>query len=212
MGSIQSLKSWALAARANEDTDVQVSGYIGNVNKTFGRQVLDMIDKLQGVISQRTKAYNTLVNSINKAIEGKGGIGEKTAISALNAFRSLLGLFPLPGTLSGLALAAVSTASLFISNYFTGASLEHTANATVYDYERMASQLGYYKSSRTFPNDPTTAIDESQIVEISDMVSGASLYVDLRDSLMPRYRKNHLAGNTYNYANGIGEIGTLRRM
>lgn len=214
MGSIQSLKSWALAARANEDTDVQVSGYLGNVNKTFGRQLLDMIDKLQGIISQRTKAYNSLVNSINKAVEGKDGIGTKTALAGITAVRGTISavMAATSGSTTGTIVAGVmGVITGVISSYFTGVSVKHSANAAVYDYEKMASQLGYYKASRTIPDDPATPVNEGQIVNISDMVSGASMYLDLRDALMPRPTTSHLNAD-YGYAPGRGTIGTLRRM
>lgn len=218
MGSIQSLKSWALATRANEDTDLQTSGHIGNINKTLGSQILDMIDRLQGVISQRTKAYNSLVNSINKQVEGKDGIGPKVAIAGITATRSLfasvggiIGAVKDGGSTSAALYAVAGAVTSLISSWFQGQSLKHSANAIVYDYEKMASQLGYYQSTRTFPDDPTTTIDESKIVEISDMVSGASMYLDLRDGLMPRYYQNRM-DDSYNYAPGRGYIGTLRRM
>ena len=73
MGSIQSLRSWALSSRANEDTDVQISGFLGNVNKSLGRQIVGILDQLQGVVGERTKAYNNLVSSINRTVEGKIG-------------------------------------------------------------------------------------------------------------------------------------------
>ena len=92
MGSIQALRSWALSSRANEDTDVQVSGFLGNVNKSLGKQIVGILDQLQGVIGERTKAYNSLVASINKSIDGKGGVAEKSIVGAFAGVKTLFSL------------------------------------------------------------------------------------------------------------------------
>src|SRR6185295_12561965 len=93
MGSIQALRSEALAMRAKEDTALQVSAHLGSVNKSLGGQITSMIDQLQGVIAERTKAYNGMVTKINKAINGKGGMGDqgiKSTFQVVTVFMSIV--------------------------------------------------------------------------------------------------------------------------
>ena len=76
MGSIQALRSEALAARSRDDTELQVSSYLGGVNKSLGGQILNMIDQLQGVVVERTKAYNKANAGLKQKVEKKGGLGD----------------------------------------------------------------------------------------------------------------------------------------
>jgi hypothetical protein len=78
MGVIQSLRSQATAVRAQEDTKLQVSGYLGTVNKSLGSQIDQLIDGLQGAINERTKAYNGITYKLTQQVSGKGGIGEQS--------------------------------------------------------------------------------------------------------------------------------------
>ncbi|MFN4151136.1 MAG: hypothetical protein ACK4IX_09345, partial [Candidatus Sericytochromatia bacterium] len=90
MGSIQALRSEALALRAKEDTNVQISGYLGQVNKSLGNQITQLLDQLQGVIKERTKAYNQLMSKINKTIIGKDGIGDTSIRAGIGMVNTLV--------------------------------------------------------------------------------------------------------------------------
>lgn len=215
MGSIQSLRSWALASRANEDTDLQTSGFLGGVNKSLGGQIVGIIDQLQGVIAQRTKAYNGLVSSINKTIDGKDGVAAKAIMITFTAIKNLATLAALlirGGTIT--AAAIISLVGGVIANYLSGLGVESTIESAVYDYEKMASQLGYMEVDVTPPS--TAAVPIPLNFKSVNLTTGASKFLDLRDALMPKY--NRFDDFNVGGANGIygpytlkGYVGSLRR-
>lgn len=210
MGSIQGLRSWALATRANEDTDVQVSGFLGSVNKSLGKQIVDMIDQLQGVIGERTKAYNDLVASLNKTVDGKDGIGSKSILAAMGGIKVVGALMGLVTNSEGAtATAGLAVATNLVQNFFTGKGLESTINSAVYDYERMASQLGYMVIEGPVPGGNTA--DEKETFKRYGLNSGASKFLDMRDALMPRYNKAKTSSGYIQYPLQ-GYVGTLRRL
>lgn len=207
MGSIQSLRSWALATRANEDTDVQVSGFLGSVNKSLGKQIVDIIDQLQGIIGERTKAYNDLVASINKTIDGRDGVGSKGILAAMSGIK-VVGAFV--SAITSPAAAGPATAlTIFgsiVSNFLSSEGIKASVASAVYDYERMASQLGYATIRGT-------ALDGQPPANLNGagLTTGASKFVDSRDALMPRYNKSKSATGYIAYPYQ-GYVGTLRRM
>jgi hypothetical protein len=214
MGSIQSLRSWALSSRANEDTDVQISGFLGNVNKSLGRQIVSILDQLQGVVAERTKAYNNLVSSVNRTIDGKGGIAEK---AILGSFAGMRTMFLIPKIVLGKVSAAeiITMVTSAISNGLKAQEIDASIGSAVYDYEKMSSQLGYSEFVVTGGIDINTGAPA--VLQQSGITTGASKFLDMRDALMPRY--NYQVDITsaatkalgYQYHQKKGFVGTLRR-
>ena len=189
MGSIQAMRSEALAMRAKEDTALQVSAHLGSVNKTLGGEISGMIDQLQGVINERTKAYNGMVTKLNKSINGKGGLGDqaiKSTFQIVTTTMTIVSFIKDPQVSS--AISAVCNLITLILG-FVGAS-ESTASA-ILDYKKEISQIGY------------SDVDNS---EAGYTQNGASGMLRIRDALMPRYK----AHDTSSFG-GRGYIGTLRR-
>lgn len=215
MGSIQALRSWALSSRANEDTDVQISGFLGNVNKSLGRQIVGILDQLQNVIGERTKAYNTLVSSINKTIDGKGGIAEKSVLSAFSGIRTIfaIAMFIIkPGDGKAMVKDLIDMIGSGIGNWLKAQEIEASIASAVYDYEKMASQLGYMVA--IVKNGSDINDEKPPEFDISGLQTGASRFLDMRDALMPRYNRqvdltNTIAGYQYHAKRGF--VGTLRR-
>lgn len=232
MGSIQSLRSWALASRANEDTDVQISGFLGGVNKSLGRQIVDTMDKLQGVIAARTKSYNQLVGNLSRTVDGKDGIAVKAIQSAFTAFRMIQSAIAIavmavkitnakaadkPDMEKEMAAMLVSIGGTAIANYLTGLGFKETVKSAVYDYEKMASQLGYVEfKTRDWISDnnftPFVPVSDPLLNE-AGLHTGASSYVDMRDALMPRSSATRQTNLVVRGGNpGATYIGTLRRL
>jgi hypothetical protein len=191
MGSIQAMRSEALAMRAKEDTALQVSMHLGSVNKSLGGQITSMIDQLQGVINERTKAYNGLVTKLNKAIQGKGGLGDQAIKSTFGVVTTLMAIvaFIKDQSASNIVTAICNVVTLILG--FLGA--QESVAASILDYKKMISQIGY--SDADF--NETDGFTQS----------GASGMARIRDSLMPRYKSEDLStfGNR-------GYVGTLRRI
>lgn len=267
MGVIQSLRSQATAIKAQEDTKLQISGYLGTVNKSLGSQVDQLIDGLQGAINERTKAYNGIVSKLTQQVSGKGGIGDQGVglafqlIKTTTAMASLVSLNKSTTTNTKAAsleekmekfavkiettvakaytaiydvvttaayAAATSSYEAYIkkkksqaqsannagkatkaekilkvtqallqvvSTILTGATISETVRSLTYDYRRMAAQLGY-----------TTEGDAN-----GDKDQGASKLLDMRDTLMLRYKPKEGPGSGPIAPDGRGYIGSLRR-
>lgn len=215
MGSIQALRSWALSSRANEDTDVQISGFLGNVNKSLGKQIVSVLDQLQGVVAERTKAYNNLVSSINRTIDGKGGIAEKAILGSFAGMRTMFLLVKIPfGKVTVSDIITMVTSA--ITNGLKAQEIDAAIGGAVYDYEKMASQLGYADymvTSGNINNDANGELGQGTF-EQSGLTTGASRFLDMRDALMPRYNFQDniaTAGVNYVYHAQKGFVGTLRR-
>jgi len=147
MGSIQGLRSEALALRAKEDTNLQIAGHLGGVNKALGSQIVGMIDQLQGIIGERTKAYNASMIKLTQTINGKNGIGEK----GMNVVFKTIGLaLTVAGEISNpsathLLAAGVDCVAIVADTI----GLRATVNSAVFDYEKASSQLGYINIVRS---------------------------------------------------------------
>jgi len=202
MGSIQALRSEALALRAKTDTDLQVSSHLGGVNKTLGGQIVSIVDQLQGVISERTKAYNGMVSKLNKSINGNGGIGEKgvkLAFAAVNTTIAIVALIREPAAKTAID-AATDLTTLILDA--AGASL--TLQSAIYDYKKEVSQLGM------------SDVDKQETLNsglfpaggITD--AGTAGLMGKRDALMPRYKGHYVYGMPSSYPRGY--VGTLRRI
>ncbi|MEK7432318.1 MAG: hypothetical protein AABZ74_04235, partial [Cyanobacteriota bacterium] len=160
MGSIQALRSEALAARSRDDTELQVSSYLGGVNKSLGGQILNMIDQLQGVVVERTKAYNKANAGLKQKVEKKGGLGDnmvqfsfqaidsymknlaKIYVIAQVAIKVATGGSVNANTIIGMVADAVSVISGILGNNAMIDSIHSNVKSAVYDYEKMISQLG----------------------------------------------------------------------
>lgn len=214
MGSIQALRSEALAMRAKEDTNLQVSGFLGGVNKSLGSQIIQLIDQLQGVVAERTKAYNQLVAKINKSINGGGGIGEsgvKLTFSLMARAMDLLAIVKNFTTVTDPSfwLSVAKFALDAAGSYFQTKQLQFNFDAAAYDYERMISQLGNLRvdGSLSIP---------SQV----NPTEGAVELLEKRDALMPRFKMKDQtydvlpAGGTQFWSSNPsrGYVGTLRRL
>lgn len=123
MGVIQSLRSQATAVRAQEDTKLQVSGYLGTVNKSLGNQIDQLIDGLQGAINERTKAYNGIVSKLTQQVSGKGGIGDQGVQFAFQLVKSIV------ATASSISMATASATN------DVPASSESSLESTAYSVE-----------------------------------------------------------------------------
>ncbi len=222
MGSIQSLRSWALATRANEDTDLQTSGFLGGVNKSLGSQVVGLIDQLQGVIAERTKTYNQLVSSINRTIDGKDGVGAKAMLAGFAGIKmisKIAGIIKKPATFG--VLAAIDLVGSAVANMLGNAATKATILSAIYDYEKMMSQLGYLESTTDYTGitNPTTDPGAPVInVTSVNLNTGASKFLDFRDALMPKFnRYDPVPGGAltdyqiYNIPPNKGSVGSLRR-
>jgi hypothetical protein len=200
MGSIQGLRSEGVALRAKEDTALQISQHLGGVNKSLGNQITGIIDQLQGVISERTKAYNGSMVKIAQTVNGKGGLGEK----GMNWVFGLVGLvFDVIN--GGFDVSAVATLIGSTADMF---ALRSSINAAVYDYEKGASQLGY----AYVENHPLVgSSSDGTLPKGSNFVSaGAVAQVNYRNAVMPTYRSNNqanIAGGTVTQS----YIGALRK-
>lgn len=266
MGVIQSLRSQATAVRAQEDTKLQVSGYLGNVNKSLGSQVDQLIDGLQGAINERTKAYNGIVSKLTQQVSGKGAIGDqgvqfafqlvKSTISTASSIAmaagaaqnnasagkessletsiyatetSIVSVYSSPpiydfitpgaylaaasvsacitsmknantnaGNIAGAAKIAADILDIttnligLITTVMQGATISKTIESLTYDYRRMASQLGM----------------TDQGTDDGLLDQGASKLLNMRDSLMVRYKATEGSSGP---ANSRGYVGTLRR-
>lgn len=225
MGSIQALRSEALAARSKDDTELQVSGYLGTVNKSLGNQILNMLDQLQGVVLDRTKAYNTATAGLKQKLEKRGAATEKMVQMGFSLVKGFID--KLMQTI-GIAKAAIAIAQgkgnmqqivSLIQNLIglvTGImadqagikSIQANIKSAMYDYEKAMSQLGMMDKA------PTRA---SGVAAAS---AGAAATLDKRDSLMPRYKALDTTFNAGGYYNpnpadpshGYGYVGTLRRV
>jgi hypothetical protein len=189
MGSIQALRSEALALRAREDTSLQVSSHLGGVNKSLGGQITSMIDQLQGVINERTKAYNGMVTKLNKSINGKGGIGDQGIKSTFQAVNTVIAVASATkGDVGAIIKATAGLAELILG--FLGA--QESMQSAILDYKKEISQIGFSDVDRA---------------ETGFTTSGASGQVIIRDSLMPRYKAHQTGLFTKR-----GYAGTLRRI
>lgn len=195
MGSIQGLRSEAVSLRAKEDTFLQMSQHLGGVNKSLGNQITGIIDQLQGVIAERTKAYNGAMVKMAQTVNGKGGLGEK----------GMKWVFDLVGIIFDIINGdtnAVTTIATVVGSAADMIALRSNINSAVYDYEKGASQLGYVYIENS-SNDGTLPVG-SNFIE-----SGAVSQVNYRNSLMPAYK----SFNTATLANGQTQtyIGALRK-
>lgn len=213
MGSIAALRSEAMAMRAKADTEVQVSSYLGSVNKGLGTQINGMIDQLQSVINSRTKAYNGAVANLKKSFEYKNGICESMTVNAIAAVSKFVQMI-----FDYTSVFSMSTLFSAIGGAFTAASMAEKIRADVYNYEKMVSQLGFTQVDPA-PVDPLTGSNKT-IANMSD--AGTYTLLQKRDSLSPRYKskdKNWLASSNASYLGGgvsannnNGYVGTLRRV
>lgn len=210
MGSIQALRSEAVAMRSKEDTEVQISAYLGGVNKSLGNQITGMIDQLQSVVLERTKAYNQGVANVKKSLEGKNGVCDQMIISAFGSVNQLIAFFSsLTGSMWGIAQAALSLIGAILAGSSAKSALENKILADTYNYEKAISQLGFTKM------DPTQ-ISSSSGVPLSD--AGTVNLVNKRDALSPRYKPLDTGWGTTPKTNGVGAysalgyVGTIRRV
>lgn len=211
MGSIQALRSEALAMRAKEDTNVQISGYLGGVNKALGNQITQFLDTLQATIKERTKAYNQLMSKINKTILGKDGIGDKAIRAAFGMANAIVGAISgAKGDTWGAAKAAAGILSI-AQSYLDILATQETVKSATYDYQKAVSQLGNVGTMS--PGDPKVVLP----------ISGAAELLEKRDAIMPRFkpRDNTYAvgsafsggpASTWSLHDHRGYIGTLRRV
>jgi len=192
MGSIEGLRSEALALRAREDTNVQISSHLGSVNKTLGGQITSMIDQLQGVINSRTKAYNALVSKLNKEINGAGGIGDQGIKATFQVVTTTITIASAveEGSASASAIAKSLLDVAALVTGFLGA--QQSVKSAVLDYKKEISQIGY------------SDVDQQNTGFTS---AGASGEVQMRDDLLPRYK----AHQPSTFATR-GYVGTLRRI
>ncbi len=205
MGSIQGLRSEALAERAREDTNVQISGYLGSVNKGLGGQLSNLIDQLQGVISERTKAYTQIMQSkVKKTLEGKLGVGDAIVQNVFSIIRGTITAIGAAFGDAASALGVISAAASLAQSLLALGAAKFNYKSAALDYERAAAQLGV-------SDDPA----------ISPKSGGAVQLLDLRDSIMPRYKPidpiNQIgfnASSTIGASNlkNRGYVGTLRRI
>lgn len=211
MGSIQGLRSEALALRAKEDTALQISSHLAGVNKSLGTQVTNLIDGLQGVIAERTKAYNQMVGKLNQSINGKGGVGDqgvKWAFQVVNVLVQATGVVQGLPTSSTNAGPIIASATSMAAQILQTVAINATLSGAYYDYEKAASQLGMNADDR--PNTATPGNPRGY------KHSGAVELVRIRDAIMPRYKA--LDQNWGGWAgaspatNNRGYIGTLRRL
>lgn len=157
MGSIQGLRSAAMAMRAKEDTNVQVSGHLGGVNKQLGGQINQMMDGLQAVITERTKAYNGLVSKLNQSINGKGGIGDSAVQWAFKAVKAIVS--SIKSTIAAVSCtiaaaqaateAGMSLASAIFNGIQSSAAAAITNAADAAQYTTAATQDGLTAAEKT---------------------------------------------------------------
>lgn len=208
MSSVGALRSEAVAMRSKEDTEVQVSAYLGGVNKSLGSQITGMIDQLQAVVLERTKAYNQGIANIKKSLEGKGGVCDQMILTAFQGVNDFIALF---SSFTGSAWGIIQTVLKLVGAFIAGSSkkkeLEMKILADTYNYEKAVSQLGF------------TRMDPSQItasggVPLSD--AGTVNLVNKRDALSPRYKPLDTNWGTGFQNNGsfgtAGYVGTLRKI
>lgn len=211
MGSIQALRSEALAMRAKEDTNVQISGYLGGVNKALGNQITQFLDTLQATIKERTKAYNQLMSKINKSILGKDGIGDKAIRAAFALANDFVGAISIAKGDTYAAVQLVKVVASIASTFLEMEAIKKTIESATYDYQKAVSQLGNVGTMS--PGDPKVVLP----------ISGAVELLEKRDAIMPRFkpRDNTYAVNgafsgspasTWSLHDHRGYIGTLRRV
>ena len=228
MGSIQALRSEALAARSRDDTELQVATYLGGVNKSLGGQTLNMLDSLQQAVVAKTQAYNKAQVGLKMKIEKKGGLqdtmiqfGFKLIDSFIKQIASVKNIVVLAvklvkaysanvaglanfakenaASLAALAFDLVSMATLYASNSAMFDSIKHNVKSATYDYEKMVSQLGM--------------MDKRPTGIVSTAAAGASRILDSRDALMPRYKPKQggaIFSAAYNTTGGY--VGSLRKV
>lgn len=175
MGSIQGLRSEAVALRAKTDTDLQISSHLGGVNKSLGSQLTGIIDQLQGVINERTKAYNTSMVNLARTINGKDGLGSKSMGVVFGLVGFTFDLIASPSDTATIVQAAFDAIKI-VSDIV---ALRYNINSAVYDYEKGVSQLGYTYIS------PGDSSQPSALDFASD--PGASQLLNARNALMPGY-------------------------
>lgn len=214
MGSIQALRSEALALRAKEDTNVQISGYLGQVNKSLGNQITQLLDQLQGVIKERTKAYNQLMSKINKTIIGKDGIGDTSIRAGIGRVNTLV--VGVVSAVKGDFSIATTASNLlnFLSSVLQAVAVQYTIKSAIYDYEKAASQLG------NIGNHSGTVSVEGKSVILP--IGSAVELVEKRDAITPRFKpKDFTYAIGYDLAAGAspwnahdhrGYVGSLRRV
>ena len=203
MGAITSLRSEALAYRAREDTNLQVSGQLGTINRTFGGEIVKVIDQLQGVIGSRTTAYNGLVGKVNQALQGQGGVAEQQLqwgfdlASLIISTTQLLSSDPsdTPGYIASLTQKGLELVAIISGAVGVRASLE----AITFDYQKMLSQLGLS------PLDPTQNVDNVPGADDVRHLGAKGLQI-LRDSTMLSYKP---LDNTWTGPRGY--VGSLSR-
>jgi len=203
MGSIQALRSDALANRSKADTNLEVSSFLGGVNKSLGSQIVKIVDDLQGVISQRAKAGNGLMAQINQTINGKGGIGDQAIgwtfklaniLISVTAMLIQIGKGNTPDV-SSLIQNATDLTTIFLNR----ASIEANLASAVYDYKKMVSQTGVSSVDSSLDTNNNGSPDEYSH-------SGAVTLTKLRYSFMVRYKAEDIAYPS------VGYVGTLRRI
>jgi len=214
MGVIQSLRSQATASRAQADTQMQVSGYLGNVNKSLGSQVDQLIDGLQAVINERTKAYNGIVSKLTQQVQGKGGIGDQGVQFTFSLVKAIT------ATASSVAMATASTtndagATTEATLESTSASVESSVAAaytSIYDfvttaaYGAAASISGCIVSMK---NTNSTASDVAGAAKIaSDILNITSNLLNLVTSILQGASiSKTIESLTYDYRRMAAQLG-----
>lgn len=208
MGSIAALRSEAMALRSKENTNFEVSAYLGGVNKGLGTQITGMIDQLQSTILERTKAYNQGIANVKKSLEGKGGVCDQMILSSFMAVNDVIALFSsFTGSGWGIVQTVISVVGKLVAGGSKKKELEMKILADTYNYEKAISQLGF------------TKVDPSQItgsggVPMSD--AGATSLLNKRDALSPRYKPKDTTWGINPKTNGSfvssGYVGTLRKV
>jgi hypothetical protein len=190
MGSIQGLRSEAVALRAKSDTDLQISQHLGGVNKSLGSQLTGIIDQLQGVITERTKAYNASMLNLARTINGKDAIGSRgmQVVFGIVGFAfDVIKMIKDGGNVAGVIAAAFDAIKIVSDTV----ALRYNINSAVYDYEKGASQLGYTNITP----------QNSSLPSASDISAdpGASQLINLKNSIMPSYKSynQRLMNNGY---------------
>ncbi|GIW23450.1 MAG: hypothetical protein KatS3mg068_2457 [Candidatus Sericytochromatia bacterium] len=214
MGVIQSLRSQATAARAQADTQMQVSGYLASVNKSLGTQVDQLIDGLQAAINERTKAYNGIVSKLTQQVSGKGGIGDQGVQFAFSLVKAII------ATASSISMGTASTtndagasseASLESSSYNVEMSVASTY-ASFYDFitPAMYSAAGAISNLiSSTKNSNSTASDVAGAAAISaEVLKITSKLLDLVKAILqgPSISKT-IESLTYDYRRMAAQLG-----
>lgn len=178
MGSIQSMRSEALGSRALQDTNLQIANQLGSVHKSLGGQVTQVIDSLQGLISERTKAYDAGINKVKQSIMGKGGIGDQGVTWTFQLVQAVIMIAGMASNPSSVDVGGVLSALGTVTQVAGQATQIHYSIAgTEIDYEKAVSQLGYSSVDMLASgSDPSRS------------TGGAVLPLTYRDALMPRFK------------------------